>query len=607
MKFHAILLASILITSSLGISNFDNAFAQSETKHYKIYHESWPDYAIDYNPIQDAIKFWEKQRRDLSFSIVSSEEEANIIIHWIRDKGENWAGLNYGGLNLIALGDSLCGGQWNQFHPSYIQNIIAHEIGHGIGYGHEQTQSNSIMNSGGRVDKHYSKMTYEETLDPSIGYSFYQTCVYGNGSTLSYSIQSLSSYKNDFDLYIIPTYTEKINVNLGKKFLHYVAEGCKFEGSLMVFNAECEVDRGSSLVINPKGEFIRLKITMEEKNFPIKQYIVYKQYGSYKQSDPGNQGKLELANLRFEQFGKSTTTFVMGEKAKITYLVKNPQKITQNIFLLVEAINESGKSVEIALKSSFIKPEEETLYSHTWRLDETGEYKIKVSVLDSTNHDIDLAPPLERLVTVQSDSEKNRFLEAYTGILLGNTCITMIKNNLATNCPTYEDLLSVFTDTSNRKVSGDFVVKDGYLHRDTSPHHNQVEYYRTETKELMFIDPPSDMLEYMKLIIIEPSITEYKIAGQTITNNTLVFGTARLENSDCSEVRITTSDWYLLLGDTVNYMKHNCDKAFTNYDTIKKKSWPRTTHDITTTYKYQYDLWVKNAIEECGKSYCIPK
>jgi len=318
-------------------------------------------------------------------------------------------------------------------------------------------------------------------------------------------------------------------------------------------------------------------------------------------------GKLELANLRFEQSGISTATFVMDEKVKVTYLVKNSQKTAQNVFLLVEAINESGKSEEIALKSSIIQPEEETPYLQTWRPVETGEYKIKVSVLDSTNHDIELAPPLERLVTVQYNLEKYRFLKAHTGIQLGNTCITMIKNNLTTNCPTYEELLLVFSDTSNRRISGDFVVKDGYLQRDNAPYLNQFEYYRTETKELMFIDPPSDMLGYIKLIIIEPSMTEYKIDGQTITNNTLLLGTARSENSNCSEVRITATDWHVLLGDTVNYVEHNCDKAFTNYDTIKKKSWPRITHDITTSYKYQYDLWLKNAIEECGKNYCIPK
>jgi len=607
MKFHAILLASILITSLVGLSNFDNAFAQSETKHYKIYHEPWPDsYADDYNPIQGAIEFWEKQRPDLSFSIVSSAQEANTFVHWVKEKGEHWAGLSYGSLILVELGDTKCGGQWNQFHPSYVQNIIAHEIGHRLGYGHE-TQSDSIMNSGGRLDKHYSKISFEKFLDPSIGPLWYQTCVYSNGSTLSYSIESLSGYKHGFDLIIVPTYSDLINVNYGKSFSHYDVGKCISEGSLAVFNAECKVGPGSYLVIKPKGGLILLKITMEEKNFPIKQYTVYKQYGSYKQPDPADQGKLELANLRFEQSGISTTTFVMGEKVKVTYLVKNSQKTAQNFFHIVEAISESGKSEKIALKSSIIQPEEETPYLETWRPVESGEYKIKVSVLDSSNHDIELASPLERLVTVQDNLGKYRFLKAHTGIQLGNTCITMIKNNLTTKCPTYEELLSVFSDTSNRKISGDFVVKDGYLHRDFTPIHNQFEYYRTETKELMFIDPPSDMLKLIKLIVIEPSITEYKIDGQTITNNTLLFGTARSENSDCSEVKISAVDWYVLLGDTVNYVKHNCDKAFTNYDTIKKKSWPRTIHDITTTYKYQYDLWLKNAIEECGKNYCIPK
>jgi len=254
------------------------------------------------------------------------------------------------------------------------------------------------------------------------------------------------------------------------------------------------------------------------------------------------------------------------------------------------------------LISSTIQPEQETPYSQTWRPVETGKYKIKVSMLDSTNHDIELAPPLEMLVTVQNELPK-----AHIGIQLSTTCITMIKNNLKTNCPTYEEILLLFPDNSNRKISGDFVVKDGFLQRDFTPYLNQLDLYRYETKLLMFIDPPSDILEHIKLIVIESSITEYKIVGQTITNNTLLIGTGRSENSDCSEVKITASDWQLLLGDTVYYVKHNCNKAFTNYDPITKKTWTRTIHDITTSYKYQFDLWLKNAIEECGKNYCIPK
>ncbi len=283
-------------------------------------------------------------------------------------------------------------------------------------------------------------------------------------------------------------------------------------------------------------------------------------------------------------------------------MVKNSQKTTHSFILLVEAINESGKSEKIGFASSIIKPEQEILYSETWQPLETGKYKIKISVLDSTSQDIELASPLEILVTVQ-----NKLPRPHIGIQIGSTCITMIKNNLNTDCPTYEEILLLFPDQSNRKISGDFVVKDGSLQRDFPPYLNQFEYYKYETKDLLFIDPPSDMLERIKLIVIEPSLTEYKIAGQTITNNTLLSGTGRSENSDCSEVKLTASDWQLLLGDTVKYVKHHCNKAFTNYDPIMKKTWARTTHDITTSYKYQLDLWLKNAIEECGKTYCIPK
>jgi len=283
VKFLPIFLIGILITGLVGLSSFDYVYA--EKTHYKIYHEPWPNYAIDYNPIQGAIQFWEKERPDLSFSIVSEQYNADMRIQWVKEKGEHWVGYAYSSLLLVGLGDSYCGEQWNQFHPSYIQNIIAHEMGHRLGYGHE-TQSDSIMNSGGRGDKHYSKITYEQFLDSSkIPSAWYPTCVTGNGSTLSYSINSLLGKVHSFDLYIVPTYSDVINSNHDKPFSHYVKGTCVSKGTLATHNAKCEVGPGSYLVIKPKEGDAILKITMSEKNFPIKQYKVYKQYNSYKQSD----------------------------------------------------------------------------------------------------------------------------------------------------------------------------------------------------------------------------------------------------------------------------------------------------------------------------------
>jgi len=42
----------------------------------------------------------------------------------------------------------------------------------------------------------------------------------------------------------------------------------------------------------------------------------------FAQSQLEDGGKLELANLRFEQFGKSNETFVVNEEVKVTYLGK---------------------------------------------------------------------------------------------------------------------------------------------------------------------------------------------------------------------------------------------------------------------------------------------
>src|SRR3990172_7744127 len=67
----------------------------------------------------------------------------------------------------------------------------------------------------------------------------------------------------------------------------------------------------------------------------------------------------------------------------------------------------------------------------------------------------------------------------FYGISYDNTCKTMLKNNLTTTCPTYEDIITLFPDTSNKFVSGDFGYYNGLYQRLPTKLHNSFEYYRT--------------------------------------------------------------------------------------------------------------------------------
>lgn len=185
------------------------------------------------------------------------------------------------------------------------------------------------------------------------------------------------------------------------------------------------------------------------------------------------------------------------------------------------------------------------------------------------------------------------------GIVLSNTCLTMLTNNLTSNCPTYDQILTLFPDTSNQKISGGFVLKDGIIQRQEPPYENHYKNYIFSEKDLLWIDPPGDVLDKVHLITITSHDFTYKIKNQIITNNTVLIGQGRYVTPNCRSAIITADNWLFLLGDTMQYLKHNCDKGFTNFNEIKIKTWERTIHDITTSYKWQLDQWIKESKEKC--------
>ena len=188
------------------------------------------------------------------------------------------------------------------------------------------------------------------------------------------------------------------------------------------------------------------------------------------------------------------------------------------------------------------------------------------------------------------------------GITLSKTCTTMLKNNITTTCPTYEELLTVYPDTSNKIISGDFEFKDGLYQRNMGmAKSNHVEFYKYNTETVMWIDPPSDIMARTQMIIIEPTLPEYKITGVsgTIINGTLSTGHDRWINPNCSEIVVSSTDWLLLVGDTLNLLNHDCDMEYSNYNHIKEKVFEKTEMDITTSYKYQLAQWVDQAKKDC--------
>lgn len=200
------------------------------------------------------------------------------------------------------------------------------------------------------------------------------------------------------------------------------------------------------------------------------------------------------------------------------------------------------------------------------------------------------------------------FMDAWAeqyGIILDRTCIQLIKNNMSTICPTYEEIITLFPDTSNQYLSGYFGYDDGYFHRLSSPFGDNIHYYRFDAAERLYIDPPASLIPRLKIITITSHDFTYKIPNQIITNSSYMIGQSRYIDDSCGYAILQADNWITMTGDTIYTMSKSCANGASNFDDTKMIQWEGITHDITTSYKYRLDQWYKNSINKCGTKICL--
>ena len=192
------------------------------------------------------------------------------------------------------------------------------------------------------------------------------------------------------------------------------------------------------------------------------------------------------------------------------------------------------------------------------------------------------------------------------GISLSNTCITMLTNNLTTNCPTYDEIMILFPDTTNQEKVGKFENIDGIYQRGKSQLQNPIEFYRYSASNILWIDPPVNVRDKIKMIYIEPSLPEYKIGAESkkMDDYNISFGKDRYINPNCSESKITAKNWVYLTGDTINVLKHKCDLSVSAFSGIVTMNFVKSYQDISTSFKYIHDKWVKESLIACKNKGC---
>ena len=192
------------------------------------------------------------------------------------------------------------------------------------------------------------------------------------------------------------------------------------------------------------------------------------------------------------------------------------------------------------------------------------------------------------------------------GIVLSNACLLQnnnpIENPNISHCPSYEDMISL--DNSNPIVTGTFGMKDGNLQRlEDGNYINSWRWYDLD-EYLIFVDPPANYYPSLKMIFIEQDLTAYTDFLQLEkADHTRVLSHDRFVNTSCREATIKADDWKKIIPDTIVYMRHNCDDAFTNIETVEVIHDSFVEHDITTSQKWILNNFQEEVIQDCSKSY----
>ena len=191
------------------------------------------------------------------------------------------------------------------------------------------------------------------------------------------------------------------------------------------------------------------------------------------------------------------------------------------------------------------------------------------------------------------------------GISLSRTCLTMIANNLPTNCPTYDEIMPLFPDNTDPAL-GEFEMIDGIYQRGNSKFIHPEKFYEYSSQDIMWIDPPNEVRKKIIMVEIQPSLPEYKTGLESVKMNdySISFGRDRYVNLTCTEAKITAKDWVFLLGDTVNFVKHGCNPAYTTFNSTSTLKFEKSYQDIATSYKYQFDKWVAENLIKCKARNC---
>ena len=240
----------------------------AETWYY--YVEPLPEYASYANNVMElSTTAWEDANDNLQFIEVSSPQQANFQVQWVKEFGVEHVGYAFGSWFIeVGLGDSNCVGEmWQPYSEKYTTNIMTHEIGHVLGFDHVN-DPDSIMYPTA-INWEYGNVETKKTL--TSGYAYFQPiCTSKDVTTFDWHVSS-DDPTYGFDVYFVPSKNEFNNWIDGESFDYFDGDGCYAENMLSV-GGTCEgltQDSGLLVVMGDTATepLTDITLNLQENNF----------------------------------------------------------------------------------------------------------------------------------------------------------------------------------------------------------------------------------------------------------------------------------------------------------------------------------------------------
>lgn len=190
----------------------------------------------------------------------------------------------------------------------------------------------------------------------------------------------------------------------------------------------------------------------------------------------------------------------------------------------------------------------------------------------------------------------------FVSIILSQSCIRAIENQVPTKCPTYRELKEVF-DSTLPEISGEFVDLGYDISRQDPKYKNYWNYYKQlKSWKVITVDPDAEMMKRSAVIEIQPSGFSYleNISSHDKDPSLNVVDEERyiwndIKITDRCNKAIVAPDMQKIT-DVINHFLSKCQTEIDTKQTIEHEL---TDMFIGDSQFYAYQHWLQEAISKC--------